>query len=176
SRSTPTASVGSRRCESESLASSVSSRSKPGVGRGTPGADRSARRLRVQASRDRQRRPYPGSRCSAALLHAGEHLWAAEPIRLEPGLSAKRPNRVGPAGLALAPVGLEERGARWCFREKDGRAGTSPCVAILVMVAKRPTFTPDQLKIGGNHLLYEVQMFCNTAALMEEGGWEWGWK
>ena len=49
-------------------------------------------------------------------------------------------------------------------------------MAILVMVAKRPTFTPDQLKIGGNHLLYEVQMFCNTAALMEEGGWEWGWK
>jgi hypothetical protein len=47
---------------------------------------------------------------------------------------------------------------------------------MLVIVAKRPTFTPDQLKIGGNHLLYEVQMFCNTAALMEEGGWEWGWK
>src|SRR5271163_1387625 len=44
-------------------------------------------------------------------------------------------------------------------------------------MAKRPKFQPDQLKIGGNHLLYEVQMFSNTAALLGgEGQWEWGWK
>jgi hypothetical protein len=35
-------------------------------------------------------------------------------------------------------------------------------------VAKRPTFTPDQLQIGGNHVLYDVQMLCNNAALLEE--------
>ena len=41
----------------------------------------------------------------------------------------------------------------------------------------RPTFSADQLKIGGNHLLHEVQMFSNTAALLDgEGDWEWGWK
>jgi hypothetical protein len=44
-------------------------------------------------------------------------------------------------------------------------------------VPSRPTFTADQLKVGGNHLLYEVQMLCNTAALLEgEGDKEWGWK
>jgi hypothetical protein len=36
----------------------------------------------------------------------------------------------------------------------------------------RPTFSDDQLKIGGNHLLCEQQMFSNTAALLEgEGNW-----
>lgn len=45
-------------------------------------------------------------------------------------------------------------------------------------MAKRPTFTPDQLQIGGNHLLYEVQMLCNAAALLESGGEkdDWGWQ
>jgi hypothetical protein len=43
-------------------------------------------------------------------------------------------------------------------------------------VAKRPTFTSDQLQIGGNHLLYEVQMLCNTAALLEDDHrWTHGW-
>jgi hypothetical protein len=37
------------------------------------------------------------------------------------------------------------------------------------------TFSDDQLKIGGNHLLYEVQMFSKTPALLEsEGNCEWG--
>jgi hypothetical protein len=45
------------------------------------------------------------------------------------------------------------------------------------MSASRPDFTPDQLKIGGNHLLYEVAMLCNTAALLEdEDRWQWGWQ
>ena len=35
-------------------------------------------------------------------------------------------------------------------------------------MAQRPTFTAEQLKVGGNHLLYEVQMMCNTAALLED--------
>jgi hypothetical protein len=48
------------------------------------------------------------------------------------------------------------------------RPWLGPCTARL-------TFPDDQLKIGGNHLLYEVQMFSNTAALLEsEGNWEWG--
>lgn len=44
-------------------------------------------------------------------------------------------------------------------------------------MAKRPLFTPDQLQIGGNHLLYDVQMLCNTAALLEDDSrWSWGWQ
>ena len=38
-------------------------------------------------------------------------------------------------------------------------------------------FTSDQLQIGGNHLLYDVQMLCNTAALLEDDSrWSWGWQ
>jgi hypothetical protein len=44
-------------------------------------------------------------------------------------------------------------------------------------MAKRPIFTSDQLQIGGNHLLYEVQMLCNTAALLEDDSrWTHGWE
>jgi hypothetical protein len=49
--------------------------------------------------------------------------------------------------------------------------------ASLSLVAKRPTFARTQLKVAGNHVLYHVQMACNTAALLqEESRWEWGWK
>jgi len=42
-------------------------------------------------------------------------------------------------------------------------------------MAQRPTLTPDQLQIGGNHVLYDVQMLCNNAALLEDGSRWSGW-
>jgi hypothetical protein len=43
----------------------------------------------------------------------------------------------------------------------------------------RPTPTTEDLKQGGNHLLYEVQMLSNAAALLEDDSrWNkgWGWE
>jgi len=44
-------------------------------------------------------------------------------------------------------------------------------------MAARPDFTPDQLQVGGNHLLFSVAMLCNTTALLsDQGRWSHGWK
>jgi hypothetical protein len=44
-------------------------------------------------------------------------------------------------------------------------------------MAGRPKFTTDQLRDGGNHVLYSVLMLCNTVALLsDEKRWSHGWK